>query len=55
MKTRDAPPEKGRDKAEGNAAAKPEMARFKKAAAKVMTADREAVLKEEERLRRKRD
>lgn len=55
MKTRDAPPEKGRDKGEANATAKPEMARFKKAAKEVMSVDREAVLDAEERLRRKRD
>ena len=55
MKTREPPPEKGRGKAEENAAAKPEMARFKSLAKKVMSVDNQAVRKEEQKTRRKRD
>lgn len=55
MKTRDAKPEKDRDKGEESVAAKPEMARFKALTKRVMAVDKDAVLKEEKKARRKRD
>lgn len=54
MKTRDARPEKRIGRGAESDAAKPEMTRFRALAKDVLSADKEAVLKEEERERKRK-
>jgi len=51
MKTRDAPPEKKEGAKGAGVATNPEMARFRSLTKKVMSVDKDAVLKEEKKKR----